>query len=172
MLDSRRLLNFGGFAACAALLLYALFLQKFMHLEPCPLCMFQRAGIVLLGAVFLLAALFSPRGASGARIWGVLIALVALVPIAVAGRHIWVQSQPEGTVPSCGATLDYMLQVFPVLDVIRQVLRGGGECAKIDWRFLGLTMPMWVVISCLALAVFALWVNGRRVSRESVRISA
>lgn len=169
MSNNRRLLNFLGFAACGAMLLYGLYLQKFQHLEPCPLCMFQRVGIALLGAVFLLAALFHPRGSLGARIWGGLIALSALVPIGVAARHIWVQAQPEGTVPSCGATLDYMLEVFPVLEVVRQVLHGGGECAKIDWRFLGLTMPMWVVISCLCLAIFALWASGRGFAKDGVR---
>lgn len=172
MLDNRRLLNFLGFAACGGMLLYGLFLQHFQHLEPCPLCMFQRVGIALLGAVFLLAAVFHPRGKAGARAWGGLIAVASLVPIGVAARHIWVQSQPEGSVPSCGATLDYMLEVFPVFEVARRVLEGGGECARIDWRFLGLTMPMWVTISCLSLAVFALWASGRGFSRESVRLSA
>lgn len=169
--DNRRLLNFLGFVACGLLLLYALYLQKYMHLEPCPLCMFQRVGVALLGGMFLLATLLHPRGRTGARICGALIALVALLPIGVAARHIWVQSQPAGSVPSCGATLDYMLEVFPLLQVIRRVLEGGGECAAIDWRFLGLTMPMWVVICCAALALWAMWVSGRGSSRGSVRLS-
>jgi disulfide bond formation protein DsbB len=172
MLQNRRLLNFLGFAACAAMLGFALLTQKLMHIEPCPLCMFQRVGIALVGVVFLLAVLLHPRGALGARIWGVLIALTTLLPIGVAGRHIWVQAQPEGSVPSCGATLDYMLDVFPILQVVRQVLSGGGECAKIDWRFLGLTMPMWVLISSFALAIFGLWASGRTVSRDGVRFSS
>jgi disulfide bond formation protein DsbB len=133
---------------------------------------FQRVGIALVGVVFLLAALVNPRGSLGARIWGALIALATLAPIGVASRHIWVQAQPEGTVPSCGATLDYMLEVFPLLRVVRQVLSGGGECAKIDWRFLGLTMPMWVLISSLTLAIFAIWTSGRTPPRDGVRFSS
>jgi disulfide bond formation protein DsbB len=172
MLHNRRLLNLMGFAACASMLVFAVLVQKLMHLEPCPLCVFQRVGIALVGCIFLLAALFHPRGSLGARIWGLLIALATLLPIGVASRHIWVQAQPEGSVPSCGATLDYMLEVFPLLQVVRQVLSGGGECAKIDWRFLGLTMPMWVFISSLALAVFALWASGRTPPRDGVRFSA
>lgn len=172
MLQDRRLLNFLGFAACVGMLGFALFAQKYMHLEPCPLCMFQRVGIALVGLMFLLAALFHPRGASGARIWGAVIALAALLPIGVAGRHIWVQSQPEGSVPSCGATLDYMLDVFPVLEVVRKVLTGGGECAKIDFRFLGLTMPMWVMVGAVSLGALGLWAGTRSAARDSVRFSS
>jgi disulfide bond formation protein DsbB len=117
MLHNRRLLNLLGFAACVSMLVFAELVQKLMHLEPCPLCVFQRVGIALVGVVFLLAALVNPRGSLGARIWGALIALATLAPIGVASRHIWVQAQPEGTVPSCGATLDYMLEVFPLLRV-------------------------------------------------------
>ena len=161
MLQNRRLLNFIGFVGCVAMLGFAYFAQYVMHLEPCPLCMFQRVGIALVGIVFLLAALLHPRGKIGARIWGALIALAALLPLGVAGRHIWVQSQPEGSVPSCGATLDYMLDVFPVLEVVRKVLAGGGECAKIDWRFLGLTMPMCVAIASVGLLVLGLYASTR-----------
>ena len=121
--------------------------------------MFQRLGIALLGLMFLLAAAFHPSGRFGARLWGAAIALAALVPIGVAGRHIWVQSQPEGSVPSCGATLDYMLEILPVLEVVRKVLSGGGECAKIDWRFLGLSMPMWVLAVAVLLSGLGLWAS-------------
>jgi len=68
---------------------------------------------------------------------------------------------PAGSVPSCGATLDYMLDVFPLLTVVKKVLTGGGECAQIDWTFLGLSMPAWVLISVLALVAWGLWVNLR-----------
>lgn len=172
LLHDRRLLNALGFGACAAMLGYALYAEKVLHLEPCPLCMFQRVGIALLGGVFLLAALFHPRRAFGARLWAVAIALTALLPIGVAARHIWVQAQPEGSVPSCGATLDYMLEILPVLEVVRKVLSGGGECARIDWRFLGLTMPMWVVLACAALLVLGVWAGLCEREKDSVRLSA
>jgi protein dithiol:quinone oxidoreductase len=165
VLHSRRALNLAGFLSCAAMLGYALYAEKVLHLEPCPLCMFQRVGIALLGVVFLMAVVLQPRGALGARIWAVLISLAAAVPIVVAGRHIWVQSQPEGSVPSCGATLDYMLDVFPVLEVVRKVLAGGGECAKIDWRFLGLTMPMCVMLGALVLVALAWWASSKSIVR-------
>jgi disulfide bond formation protein DsbB len=113
--------------------------------------MFQRVGVALLGVVFLAAAVHDPRGAGGSRAYAALLALVAAVPAWVAGRHVYIQSLPEGSVPACGATLDYMLEVFPLLTVVRKVMTGGGECAKIDWSFLGLSMPAWVLLAVVAL---------------------
>lgn len=158
-MPSRRLLNLAGFLACVAMLGYALYAEKVLHLEPCPLCMFQRVGVAGLGVVFLLAALHDPASRGGARAYAVLVALAAAFPAYVAGRHVYIQSLPPGSVPSCGATLDYMLEVFPLLDVVKKVLTGGGECAKIDWSLLGLSMPGWVLIAVLALLGFGLWVN-------------
>ncbi len=160
-MPSRRLVNVGGFLACVGMLAYAYFYaEKILHLEPCPLCMFQRVGLGLLGVVFLLAALHDPASRAGARAYAVLIGLAGAFPAYVAARHVYIQSLPEGSVPSCGATLDYMLDVFPLLTVVRKVLTGGGECAKIDWSLLGLSMPGWVLVSVLALAVAGIVVNG------------
>ncbi len=159
---NRRLANLLGFLACAGLMGYAFFAQMGLGLDPCPLCMLQRVGIVAIGVMFLIAAVHHPRGVVGARIHGTLIGLVALFPIVVAGRHVWIQSQPEGSVPSCGATLDFMLEAYPLLTVLRKVLSGGGECARIDWMFLGLSMPAWVLIAAICLAIWGLWVNWRR----------
>jgi disulfide bond formation protein DsbB len=97
--------------------------------------MFQRVCIVVLGIVFLIAALH-PARRTGAIVYGVLIMLAAGAATWVAGRHVWIQHQPAGTVPSCGAPLDNLLQMFPLLEVVRRVMTGGGECAKIDWTFL------------------------------------
>ncbi len=52
-----------------------------------------------------------------------------------------------------------MLQVFPPGAVIRKVLTGSGECAKVTWRFVGLTMPAWVLIATVALGALALYAN-------------
>lgn len=153
-----------GFFACAALLGYALYAQFVLHLEPCPLCIFQRVGIAALGALFLVAGLHAPRG-WGARVYGALIALAALATMGIAARHIYIQHLPEGAVPACGAGLDYLLRVFPVVDVIRKVLTGSGECAKITWTFLTLSMPTWVLLFSAALGLWGVAVSGRAARR-------
>jgi disulfide bond formation protein DsbB len=52
-----------------------------------------------------------------------------------------------------------------VADVLRKVLTGSGECARITWRFLGLSMPGWVLIWALALGWLGIVANGRSRSR-------
>jgi protein dithiol:quinone oxidoreductase len=156
-----RTANVLGALACAALLGYAYYAQFVLHLEPCPLCIFQRVGIFATGAVFALAAAHDPAG-WGRRVYAALLMVTTLATIGVAARQLWIQSQPPGTVAACGASLDFMLKVFPLTDVLVKVLTGSGECAKVDWRLLGLAMPAWVLIAAVALGGYALWANLRR----------
>lgn len=159
----RRLGNILGFLACAGLLGYALYAEHVLGLTPCPLCIFQRIAVLVLGALFLLAALQDP-GRIGARIYGALLGLAALAGILIAARHAWIQAQPPGSVAACGADLDYLLEIMPMREVIAKVLSGSGECARIDWQLLGLSMPWWVLIALSALAAWALAVNFSRLS--------
>jgi disulfide bond formation protein DsbB len=91
----------------------------------------------------------------------VLIAVASLATVGVAIRHLYVQSLPPGTIPACGAPLDVLLQFTPVTEVIRKVLTGSGECSQVNWKFLGLAMPAWVLISALALGALGVFTNTR-----------
>jgi disulfide bond formation protein DsbB len=153
--------NILGLLACVGLLAYAYYAQFVMHLEPCPLCIFQRVGVFALGTVFLLAALHDPA-VLGRRVYAVLIGAAALATIGVALRHLYIQSLPPGSVPACGASLDFMLKIFSLSEVLVKVLTGSGECARITWRFLGLSMPGWVLISAVVLGAWGLWANLSR----------
>ena len=160
-MSPRRLINLAGFLVCAALMGYALYAQYDLGLEPCPLCIFQRIGIAALGVVFLLAALHHPRG-SGARVYAVLIAIAALATVAVAARQLYIQHLPPGAIPSCGAPLSMMMKFMPLTAVIRKVLSGSGECGIVNWTFLGLAMPAWVLIWALCLGGAGVLANVRR----------
>ena len=150
-----------GVLACAGLLAYAYYAQYVMHLEPCPLCIFQRVGIFAIGVIFAIASVHDPAG-WGRRVYAGLLGLASLATAGVAVRHLYIQSLPPGTVAACGASLDFMLKVFPLTDVLVKVLTGSGECAKVEWRFLGLAMPAWVLIAAIALGAYGLWANIRR----------
>ena len=132
-----------------------------MHLDPCPLCIFQRVGVFAIGVFFAAAALHDPVS-WGRRAYAALLVMAAGATIGVAARQLYIQSLPPDAVPACGASLDFMLKVFPLTDVLVKVLTGSGECAKVNWRFLGLAMPAWVLIAAVALGAFGLWANLRR----------
>jgi protein dithiol:quinone oxidoreductase len=157
---TRRAGNLLGFAATLGLLAYAYYAQVVLHLEPCPLCIFQRVGVFAIGLMFLFAAAHDPVG-SGRRAYAALILMAALATAGVAIRHVYIQHLPEGSVPACGASLDFMLKVFSLSEVLVKVLTGSGECAKVTWEFLGLAMPAWVLIAAVGLGAYGLWINLR-----------
>ena len=152
MFDRRQKINLLCALACAGMLGYAIYAEKVLGFVPCPLCMFQRVCIGVLGIVFLIAGLHR-AGRTGSIIYGTLTFLAAGATCWVAGRHVWIQAQPAGTVPACGAPLDMLMDMFPLSDVIRRVMTGGGECGVIDWAFLGVTMPGWVLIAAVTLGL-------------------
>jgi disulfide bond formation protein DsbB len=154
-----------GVACCVALIAYALYVQYHMLMLPCPLCIFQRIAFAALALVGLVAAVHDPRSAGGRRAYGVLAFLVAAAGAGIATRHLWLQSLPADQVPTCNSLgLGYMLDVMPLFDVLRDVLRGSGECAKVDWTLLGVSMPGWTLACFVLLGVGAL-VAGFRARR-------
>jgi disulfide bond formation protein DsbB len=161
MASSRRQVNILLACAAAVALGFAFYSQYGLGLVPCHLCIFQRVTVAAMGAAFLFAALLSRPGGRGI-LGAVLIGVSGLATIATAGRHVWIQMQPEGSVPACGADLAFMLDVFPLTEVILKVFKAGGECAKVDWSFLGLSMPAWVLILAALMTAAGLAVNLRR----------
>jgi disulfide bond formation protein DsbB len=147
-----------GFLVCAGLIGFALYLQYFQHEEPCPLCIFQRVAYMALGVVFLVAALHGPAR-TGAKVYGVLLLLVAAVGAAIAARHVWLQNLPKHLVPECGPDLAYMMKRFPFWEMFGKVLSGSGQCAEAGWTFLGLTIAGWSLTWFVLLAAFAVYLT-------------
>jgi len=150
--------NLAAFAACAAMMGFALYAQYEWRLEPCPLCVFQRVALIALGIVFLFAGIH-PAGRIGRRVYAILLAVSSISGFGVAGRHVWLQTLPKDQVPACGPGLDFMFDTFPVLEVLSMVLSGSGECAEVTWRFLGLTMPAWLLVCFAILGGWGVWLN-------------
>ncbi|MHB8534684.1 MAG: disulfide bond formation protein B [Sulfuricaulis sp.] len=142
---SQRMIFLGGFLICTGLMAAALYFQYAMHLEPCPLCIFQRLFVIGTGLVLLAGALHNPR-AVGRRVYGVLVVLTAGLGAGVAGRQVWIQHLPFDQQPGCSYDFATMLEKFPFYQTLRLVLQGTGDCAQIDWTFLGFSMPQWTLL--------------------------
>lgn len=141
--------------SCAALLGYAIYVQHAMFLDPCPLCIFQRVAFLWIGAVALVAAVHNPA-AGGRWVYTLLVLVGCVAGAVIAGRHVWLQNLPPDQVPDCGMGLNYMLDTMPFADVLKQVFYGSGECAEIDWTFLGISMPGWTLVWYIGFAVLTL----------------
>lgn len=133
------------FFICHELLVAAYYFEYYMGLMPCPLCMVSRLWVYLLGALFLLAALHNPKEGIQ-KIYHIVLCLIAALGIGTSAHHLYLQSLPADEVPSCGPGLEYMLETLPFTEVLNQLLQGSGECAEVSWRFLGLSMPAWMLV--------------------------
>ena len=155
------IINLFGFAACSAMMAYALYAEHVLYLMPCPLCVFQRMAVIAMGLVFLAAAIHHPVS-NARRAYAALLALAMAAGIGVAGRHVWLQNMPEDQVPACGPGFDYIIESFPFSEALKMIFAGSGECADVVWRFLGLSMPTWFLISIVALGAVGIWNNLRQ----------
>ena len=146
--------------AFSAMLFARLYLQAFLGLEACPLCMAQRVFVVLWGVIALIAAVHNPRS-WGVSVYAALCGLSAWAGAAVAARHVWLQHLPADQVPACGPSLDYMLENLPFQETLRVVLAGDGNCAKIDWTFLGFSIPEQTLLVFGVALLACLWQGVR-----------
>lgn len=153
-LFSGRVGYFLGFIASFGLVGLALIIQTQYHLEPCPLCISQRMVLMGLGLLFLAAAIHHP-GQSGRNIYAILMVLTALGGAGVAIRHWWLQAHRDSMIADCGVGFDYMFENFPLQKALTLVFRGTGDCAAIDWTFLGLTIPQLSLIAFIGFAGYA-----------------
>jgi disulfide bond formation protein DsbB len=46
-----------------------------------------------------------------------------------------------------------MIEVFPIMEVLQSMLMGTGDCAEIQWQWLGLSIPGWSILAFAGLAV-------------------
>lgn len=136
---------------------FALYLEHVQGLEPCPLCVFQRVGLIGLGAISLIALLHNPVSSALKRSYALLGTLSILWSAGVAARHIWLQNLPPDKVPSCGPGLEYLVDALPMKTVLAQVLSGSGECAVVDWTFLGQSLPVWSFVFFAILTLISVW---------------
>ena len=142
--------------ACAALICTAIFyFQEELGLDPCPMCILSRYTFIVIGAVALVAAIHGPRG-KAPKAYASTIALFAIVGIGISMRHSYLQHFPP-KVETCGSDLGFLMGNFPLFQALPKVFAGTGSCSKIDWRFLGLTIPEWTLVWFAIFAAVAVW---------------
>ena len=145
-----------GFAACFGIVALALVIQTQYNLDPCPLCITQRIIFMALGVLFFIAA-FIPPAHVLKKVFTFLQVLVGFGGAGVAIRHWYLQANKESMIADCGVGFDYMFENFPLEKAFKLLFRGTGDCAAIDWTFLGLTLPQLGLISFVGFAAYAIY---------------
>ena len=150
--------------ACVAMLAFGLYLQHVVGLEPCPMCIVQRYALLLVAVVSGITAFANKRVLllTGSAVTLLLAGFGAFV----AARQSWLQWYPPEEA-SCGRDLYGMIETFPLQRVIPMIFKGSGDCTKIDWTFLGLSIANWSFLSfagiaLVMLALLAVLVRGAR----------
>ena len=150
--------------ASIAMLAFSQYLQHVVGVEPCPMCIVQRYAFVLIAIFATLSAISGNRrvhiGGAG------LLLLFAVFGAYVAARQSWLQWYPP-EVSSCGRDFYGMIETFPLQRAIPMIFRGSGDCAKVDWTFLGGSIANWAFLCFSAFALLALLLLARLVRRVS-----
>lgn len=151
----------GIFVACVAMVLAAIFyFQQELGLEPCPMCILSRYTFIAIATVALVAAIHGPRGVA-LKAYAAVVGLLGLAGLGVSLRHSYLQHFPP-KVESCGADLEFLLNTLPLSQAFPRIFAGTGSCSKVDWRFLGLSIPEWAGVWFLAFVVLVLWLAFRK----------
>jgi disulfide bond formation protein DsbB len=155
-IPTSRSINMLMAVGCAGLMGIALYFEHIQGLEPCYLCIMQRVMVITTGLLALLAVVHNP-GLVGIRVYAGLTAVSASGGGMVSIRQLWLQSLPKDQVPACGPSLDYMMDVFPLFEVIGMLIKGDGSCAEILWSLFGISMPGWVLVAFGGLLLISLY---------------
>jgi disulfide bond formation protein DsbB len=150
-----------GFVACFATVALALVIQTKYNLEPCPLCITQRMFFMGLGVLFLIGAFIPPASLLHKLFTGLQV-LTAMGGAGWAIRHWYLQAHKGEIIADCGVGFDYMFDNFPLEKMFKLIFKGTGDCAAIDWTFLGLTLPQLGLISFILFGAYAIYLLKSR----------
>lgn len=160
---SRRLCNFLGFLGALGLLAAAYFyFEKELYLNPCPLCYAQRIVVGIIGFWFLIATIFPGNVGFTRFLNGFFILVSAAGGAALSVRHLYLQSLPKDQVPECGPDFYALIDKFPFSEVLRTAITGTGDCAEVQWVFLGLSIPGWTLVAFIGFGIWGIWHNWLR----------
>lgn len=150
------------FLGCTGMLLFGLYLQHSLGLEPCPMCIVQRYALIFVAFISMLAWLGGKKWLQLAA--SLLVLLGAGFGAFVAARQSWLQWYPPEVV-SCGRDFYGMVESFPLKRAIPMIFKGSGDCSKVDWTFLGGSIANWSFLCFVGIALVAVlllvWRNRR-----------
>jgi disulfide bond formation protein DsbB len=78
----------------------------------------------------------------------------------VAARQTWLQWYPPEVV-TCGRDFYGMIENFPLQRAVPMIFKGGGDCSKIDWTFLGGSIANWSLLVFSGIVVLMLYLRLR-----------
>jgi len=127
----------------------SLYLQYFVGLHPCPLCIMQRLCVFLL---FVLMGL-SVGAVKKYNLIRSLQVLISSAGLFFSLRQLWLQSLPPGQIPACLPGLDILVKYYPLEKILNALLWGASDCAEVTWTMLGISIAGWSALFFLVMAL-------------------
>jgi disulfide bond formation protein DsbB len=131
------------FFSALCLEITALYFQHVTDLRPCIMCIYQRTAVfgLLFSAVpamlvnNLITRLIGYLGWGISAIWGLLIAI----------EHVDVQTAANPFFATCEFVPNFPAWA-PLHEWLPNVFSATGDCGDINWSFMDMTMPQWMII--------------------------
>ncbi len=156
-----RIINFCIFAFCVSTIGIVLYMEHVLLLSPCGLCISQRVFVIFCGFVCLVAAIHNPPATTRAT-YGYSAAAMCVFGSYFAGKQIWLQHLPADQVPACGPGLSYIYENFPLIESLNFLLIGDGNCAEVQFRFLGFSIPELAMVAFIGLFSICIYQARRK----------
>ena len=145
--------------ACTGMMAFGvLYLQYYLGTEPCPMCIVQR--YAMIGVIVWCLLGLSEKSPVRTLIMSWLVFLSAGFGAFVAARQTWLQWYPPEVV-TCGRDFYGMIENFPLQRAVPMIFKGGGDCSKIDWTFLGGSIANWSLLVFSSIVVLMLYLRLR-----------
>jgi disulfide bond formation protein DsbB len=155
---ARACLGLVALGSIAMLVFGIVYLQNFLGLVPCPMCIVQRYALIGVIVLSSLGALGGGQLLIKIISWGVF--LTAGFGAFVAARQSWLQWYPPEVV-SCGRDFYGMIENFPMQRFVPMIFKGSGDCTKVDWTFLGGTIANWSFVAFTSILLLMLAIRWR-----------
>jgi len=150
----------------------ALFLQKVLYLEPCPLCIAQRV-LFVLTAIAVAPVLLS--GTVRSALWALPFTFLGLIiGWSLAARHVWITYFPPEDIPGCLPGLEYLLDTLALGEALNYLVIGTADCLEDNWSLFGLSIPeysllLFTLLFILTCRLLRLALVQRQAGRQAER---
>lgn len=121
----------------------ALYFQYYLRMDPCVNCIYERVAVatfIIAGIIgFLLPQFFITR----------LVAILFMLCGAVFGLQTSIEHynsvNATGLGAKCQITTNFP-DYLPLDELLPWMFKSNGQCVPLDWSFVGLSMPEWLII--------------------------
>ncbi len=161
---SKKIINLFASIILIALIVIAILMEIFLELKPCATCLIQRVIFAILALLFLIASVTFKYKKTYFTMHSMISGL-SLTGMILAIRQSYFQLYPD-PLATCGIPFEYVLNSYPVLDIIKHIFNNSNNCQEVQWMLFGLSLPMWTIFCFLFFLVLSIYLIKNKAQKE------